>query len=126
MRFNFQLSNLKKLYIFFWLVALINIFFSTGNVLAKTFIINDIEISTPFEINFDKNKIINDGFGQAFDQLILSILKTDDQKKFTKTSLNTIKGMIDTFSITEEKFIEEIYYLKLNVSFNKKKSFIFF
>ena len=31
--------------------------------------------------------------------------------------------MIETFSIKEEKFIDEIYYLTLNVSFNKKKVF---
>ena len=31
--------------------------------------------------------------------------------------------MIETFSIKEEKFINEIYYLTLNVSFNKKKVF---
>ena len=31
--------------------------------------------------------------------------------------------MIETFSIKEEKFINEIYYLTLNVSFNKKKIF---
>ena len=29
--------------------------------------------------------------------------------------------MIETFSIQEEKFINEVYYLSLNVSFNKKK-----
>ena len=28
--------------------------------------------------------------------------------------------MIDTFSIKEEKFVNEIYYIKLDVSFNKK------
>ena len=31
--------------------------------------------------------------------------------------------MIETFSIKEEKFIDENYYLKLNVSFNKKSIF---
>ena len=31
--------------------------------------------------------------------------------------------MIETFSIKEEKFIDEIYYLALNVSFNKKNIF---
>ena len=34
-----------------------------------------------------------------------------------------IKGLIETFSIKEEKFINEIYYLSLNVTFNKKKIF---
>ena len=118
MKFNF-----KKLYIHFCFLALLNIFFSTVNIQAKSFSINDIEISTPFEINFNKNEIIDEGFVQAFNQLVLSIVQTKDQKKLEKTSLSLIKGMIETFSIKEEKFIDEIYYLSLNVSFNKKKIF---
>ena len=31
--------------------------------------------------------------------------------------------MIESFSIKEEKFINEIYYVNLGVSFNKKKIF---
>ena len=104
-------------------MALINIFFSTGNVQGKTLSVNDIEIATPFEINFDKNKIIDSGFIEAFDRLILSIVQTKDQKKFNNPSLNLIKGLIETFSINEEKFINEIYYLSLNVTFNKRKIF---
>ena len=123
MKFNFKLFNLRKLYIHFWILALLNIFFSTENIFAKTFSINDIEISTPFEINFNKNEIIEEGFTRAFNQLILSTVQTKDQKKLKKTSLSLIKGMIETFSIKEEKFIDEIYYLTLNVSFNKKKIF---
>ena len=120
MKFNF---NFNKLYIYFLFLALLNIFFSTDFVRAKTFSINDIEISTPFEINFNKNNIIDKGFILAFDELILSIVQTKDQKKLQKTSPRIIKGMIETFSINEEKFIDEIYYLNLNVSFNKKKLF---
>jgi hypothetical protein len=121
MRFNIKLFNYRRLYIHFCFLALLNIFFSTENIQAKTFLINDIEISTPFEINFDKNNIIDEGFLQAFDMLVLSIVQTKDQKKLNKTPLSLIKGMIETFSIKEEKFIDEIYYLSLNVSFNKKK-----
>ena len=123
MKFNFKFFTFKKLYIHFCFLALLNIFFSTDIIHAKTFSIDDIEISTPFEINFDKNEIIDEGFIQAFDLLILSIVQTKDQKKLRKTSLGLIKGMIETFSIMEEKFIDEIYYLTLNVSFNKKKIF---
>ena len=123
MRFNIKLLNCKRLYIHFCFLALLNIFFSTENIQAKTFSISDIEISTPFEINFDKNVIIDKGFNQAFNRLILSIVQTKDQNKFNKTSLSIIKGMIETFSITEEKFINEVYYLSLNVTFNKKKVF---
>ena len=121
MRFNIKLFNFKRLYIHFCFLALFNIFFSTENIQAKTFSINDIEISTPFEINFNKNKIIDEGFAQAFNRLVLSILQTQDQKKLINTPIGLIKSMIETFSIKEEKFIDEVYYLSLNVSFNKKK-----
>ncbi len=123
MKFISLLSNLKLLYNFFLFLALINIFFSTGKSHANTFSINDIEISTPFEINFNKNEIIDEGFVKAFNELILSIVQSKDQVKLKNTSINQIKGMIETFSIKEEKFINEIYYLTLNVSFNKKNIF---
>ena len=123
MKFISQLYKLKLLYNFFLFLALINIFFSTGKSHAKTFSINDIEISTPFEINFNKNEIIDEGFAEAFNELILSIVQSKDQVKLKNTSINQIKGMIETFSIVEEKFIDEIYYLTLNVSFSKKNVF---
>ena len=123
MKFNIKFFNYKKIYIHFCFLALLNIFFSTENIQARTLTVNDIEISTPFEINFDKNEIIDKGFIKAFDRLILSISQTKDQQKFKNLSISIIKGLIETFSIKEEKFINEIYYLSLNVTFDKKKIF---
>ncbi len=120
MKYIFQNLKLRKLYIFFLFLAVLNIFFSTGNSHAKTFSINDLELSTPFKINFNKNKIIDEGFVKAFNRLILSTVQSKDQQKLKQIPLNQIKSMIDTFSIKEEKFVDEIYYIKLNVSFNKK------
>ena len=123
MIFIFQFNKLKNLYNFFLFLALINIFFSTENCEAKTFSINDIQISSPFEINFNKNEIIDQGFIEAFNELIISITQSKDQTKLKNISINQIKGMIETFSIKEEKFIDQIYYLTLNVSFKKKNIF---
>ena len=123
MKYIFQNIKLRKLYIFFLFLALINIFFSTGISHSKTFSISDVELSAPFKKNFNKNKIIDVGFTQAFNQLILSIVQSKDQKKLKQIPLNQIKGMIETFSIKEEKFVDEIYHIKLNVSFNKKTIF---
>ncbi len=120
MKFIFQNFKLVKLYIFFLALAVLNIFFSTGISQAKTFSINDVKLSTPFKINFNKNEIIDEGFVQAFNQLILSIVQSKDHQKLKQIPLNQIKSTIDTFSIKEEKFIDEIYYIKLDVSFNKK------
>ena len=115
----------KRLYIFFSILALIIFFFSTEVAKAKSFEINDIEISQPFKINFDKNKVIDLGFKNAFFELIYSLIKSSDFKKIDSIRLNEIKGMIETFSIKEEKFIDQKYHLNLGVSFNKKKVFNF-
>ena len=114
---------IKHLYIFFSTLALTIFFFSTDVVKAKSFEINDIEISQPFEINFDKNNVIDQGFKNAFFELIYSLIKSTDFKKVDSIKLNEIKSMIETFSIKEEKFIDQKYHLNLGVSFNKKKIF---
>ena len=116
---------LKGLYIFFIIVALNIFFFSTKNLNAKAFLIEDIEISEPFESNFDKNSLIYKGFENAFYELINSLIKSSDLKKINSVKVNEIKGMVDTFSIKEEKFINQIYHVNLGVSFDKKKIYDF-
>ena len=51
---------------------------------------------------------------------MLSTVQSQDHQKLKQIPLNQIKSMIETFSIKEEKFVDEVYYIKLNVSFNKK------
>ena len=105
---KFKMFHLKILYIFFIFLSLNIFFFSTSNVQGKAFDINNIEVTKPFEINFNKNKVIDEGFNKAFFKLISLIVKSSDQKKINQTKLNQIKGMIETFSIKEEKFINEM------------------
>ena len=118
---RFIKKHSKNLYIFFLCLSLILFFFSTDKVYAKSFNIENIEVSKPFEINFDKNKVIDEGFIKAFSELISLITVSSDHKIIKKIKLNQIRGMIESFSIKEEKFIDEIYYVNLGVSFNKKK-----
>ena len=113
----------KILYIFFVFLSLIIFFFSTVKSEGKAFEINNIDISRPFEINFNKNEVIDEGFIKAFFELISLITKSQDKKKIHSIKLNKIKAMVETFSIKEEKFIDETYYVKLGVSFNRKKIF---
>ena len=121
----YKFFHLKNLYIFFIFLSLNIIFFSTDKVEGKAFDIEDIKISRPFEINFDKKKVIDEGFQKAFSELILLVVNSSDQKKIVNTKLNEIKGMIDSFSIKEEKFINEEYFVNLGVSFNRKEFFKF-
>ncbi len=123
METNSKNIHLKILYIFFLILSLNIFFFSTDDSNAKAFDINNIDISKPFEINFNKNEVIDDGFKKGFFELISLIVNSEDIKKVNQIKLNEIKSMIESFTIKEEKFINQIYYVKLGVSFNKKKVF---
>ena len=118
---RFIKKHSKNLYIFFLFLSLILFFFSTDKVYAKSFNIKNIEVSKPFEINFDKNKVIDEGFIKAFSELISLITVSSDHKIIKNIKLKQIRSMIESFSIKEEKFIDEIYYVNLRVSLNKKK-----
>ena len=123
MRCFLNFIKLKTLYNFFLFLALLNIFFSTENSVAKTFSIKEIEISSPFNASFDKNKIINRGFVEAYEELIFKIAQSKDQKKLQNSSTKEVKSLVETFSIVQENFIDEIYNLTLNVEFNKRSFF---
>ncbi len=123
MKISNYIIHLKNLYILFIYLSLIIFFFSTEKVYSKSFDIENIEISKPFEMKFNKNEVIDEGFKKAFVRLISLIVKSPDLKKIKQVKLNEIKGMIETFSIKEEKFINEVYFVNLGVTFNKKKIF---
>ncbi len=113
----------KPLYIFFLILALSLSFFSTSNVKAKTFFIDEIEIQEKLENEFNKELLINKGFIKAFQELMGKLVKSKDLIKVKNVKLNEIKSMVETFTIKEEKFINKIYNLNLGVSFNKKMVF---
>ena len=123
MVFKTKKSKSNILYIFFVVLSLNIFFFSTDKNYAKSFDIKNVDISRPFEINFDKNQVINEGFNQAFFELISLIVSSSDREKIKDIKSNKLKGMIESFSIQEEKFINDVYFVNLGVSFNKKKIF---
>ena len=120
MQIKKKLNNSNKLYIiFFSFVLFINIIFSTSSN-ASLFKISDLEISEPFELNFNKEKVIEKGFIAAFHELISMITTSGDTKKIVDTELMIIKGLIDSFTMSNERFINNKYYVNFDVNFNKK------
>lgn len=113
----------KYLYIFFLALALNLSFFSTSK--AKEFFIDEIEIQEKLENGFNKEKLINEGFIKAFEELMNKLVQSGNLPKTKNIMLNEIKSMVETFTIKEEKFINQTYSLNLGVSFNKKKVFNF-
>ena len=68
-----------RLYIFFLLFVLFFIKFSTTSVYANTYKIIDLEISESYDLNFDKQNIIDSAFQMAFKELITKITISEDK-----------------------------------------------
>ena len=108
------------------LSTLIFAFILTSNAHGKIFKIEDIEISEPFDINFNKEKVINKAFSAAFKELALSVITTKDKPKINYTNLTDIKYLVESFEIRNETFLNNQYIAKFNVNFSKKKTLNFF
>ena len=119
--YNLQNKYLKKIYIFFWVLFIFLITFSTNITYAKTYNVENIEIIEPYDLNFKKSGVTDQAFLKAFDILLSKILLSKDNFIFNKNDLNLIKPMIESFSITDEKFIENKYHATFNVLFEKKE-----
>ena len=110
-----------RLYIFFLLFVLFFIKFSTTSTYANTYKIIDIEISEPYDLNFNKQNIIDSAFKIAFKELIAKITISEDKKNLNSTNIKIIESLVDSFTIVDEKFIENKYFAKFDVDFNKKQ-----
>ena len=120
-----KLLKLQKVYIFFISFVLFIIIFSTTYLKANNLKVSNIEISSQFELNFNKSRVIDDGFKTSFLSLLSMITTSGDKNKIKDIPIKELKGMIDSFTISEEKFINNEYFAKLETTFNKKKIFSF-
>ena len=125
MQFKKKLNNLNKLYIFFFYFVLFLNINLISKASANSFKINDLEISEPFGLKFNKEKVINRAFKDAFIELISMITTSSDQKRSKKTSIKTVKKLVDSFTMSDEKFIDDMYIVNFDVNFNKKYIKIF-
>ena len=126
MQINKKLNNLNKLYIFFFSsILFINTIFLTPSS-ANSFKITNLEISEPFELNFNKDKVIDRGFKEAFIELVSKITTSGDKSKIKDINLIEIKNLIDSFNMSNERFVNETYVVDFDVNFNKKKTISFF
>ena len=119
--FLINYKNINSLYFFFLLLILIFIKFSTINVFADNYIVKNINIKEQYDINFNKDEVINKGFEKAFKTLIFRIVENKDKSLFKEISKSEISSLINNFSITNEKFLNNNYEVDFEVKFDKKK-----
>ena len=111
----------KTIYIIFTLILLSII--SSNHSLASSHIlaVEELEISKEIDLEFSRNKVIDDAFKKAFYRLLSQILNSSDIKKLKNVNMKEIKTLIENFKIKNEIFRESKYYANFEVYFNKEK-----
>ena len=114
-----------SLYKFFILIFIYLFIFSTKDVQANTYKIENIEISDQYNTDFNKENIIDKAFQRGFQILLSKITISKDYKLIKKQNLKLIKSFVDSFSIVNEKFENNNYYGTFEINFNKNKILTF-
>ena len=92
--FSFKKKIIVYLYIFFLFLTCNFIEFSTNKVFAKTFVVSKIEVEEKYNLSFNKLKVIDRGFKEAFKDLSQMILDEKDQHIIISTSIEDIKKLV--------------------------------
>jgi len=93
----FKKKYFYHLYIFFLALVLFFSEFSTNIVSSKNYNILDIKVEEKYDINFDKSKVINKAFEEAFEVLIYKLIQSKDRSKISNISLMDKKNLIENF-----------------------------
>jgi len=99
--FRFNKAYITKISLIFIFFFNILIFFSTENALSRTYIIKNIDIIEPYDLNFKKDKVVDRAFIEAFKIIISKVLISENLKKINNYDLEAIRTMIKSFSITQ-------------------------
>ena len=115
---NKKIKN--HLYIFFIILFILLSKFSTNHSNANTYKVENIEVEKPYDLNFNKNEVIEKAFSVAFKNLIYKITLSRDKDNLRTIEIDKIKKIIDSFSIVDENFVNNKYSAKFEVTFEKK------
>ena len=111
----------KTVYIIFTLTFL-HIISSDHSVASNHILaVEELEISKEINLEFSRNKIIDDAFKKAFYRLLSQILNSSDINTLRNVNIKEIKNLIENFKIKNEIFRDGKYYANFDVNFNKKK-----
>ena len=124
--FNYFKKKYKfnnSFYILFLFFIIFFIKFSTIYANANSYRVVDLEISKTYDNNFNKEAVIDIAFKKAFEEIILKITTKNREEITELTNLKTIYSLVESFSIVDEKFIDNKYVSEFEVEFSKKELF---
>jgi len=112
-----------KEYIFIFLTATIFLFISPTKIFGEEniFTIKNVEVKGPIDLNFSRDKYINEAFSDSFKILMGKILLRRDLEKVSNLNLKKIKKLINSFQILEESYSKNEYKINVKIFYNESK-----
>ena len=83
--------------------------FSKSYSEENIFIVDNIEVEGKIDLNFSRDKFINEAFSKSFEELMAKIILSSDLEKIKNIKLDKIKNLINSFQISEERYKAEEY-----------------
>ena len=110
-------------YIFIILTATIFLLISFTKSLSEenVFIIDKVEVEGLIDLNFSREKYINEAFLKSFDILKSRIILSKDFNEVNNIKLKEIKNLISSFKIIEEIYKNDNYKVSFKVFYNDLK-----
>ena len=107
-------------YIFIILTATIFLLISFTKSLSEenVFIIDKVEVEGLIDLNFSREKYINEAFLKSFDILKSRIILSKDFNEVNNIKLKEIKNLISSFKIIEEIYKNDNYKVSFKVFYN--------
>jgi len=110
-------------YIFIFCTATIFFLLFTSHSFAEenVFNINNVEVEGAIDLNFSREKYINQAFKDSFKILMSKILIKKDFEKIKNIKLKSIKKLISSFKIKDENFSGQIYKGNYEILYREKE-----
>jgi len=115
--------ELTRQYIFIFLTATIFLVVLSSKSFCKEniFIINDVEVKGPINVNFSREKYIDKAFVDSFKILMSKVLLSNDLSKIGSININEIKYLIKNFQILKETYKGKNYKANFKIYYNEAK-----
>ena len=120
--FKYLINKFRE-YIFIILTATILLFISSLKSFSEEniFVIDNVEVNGTIDLNFSRDKYVNQAFLKSFDMLTSRILLSRDLNKISNIKLKKIKNLIRNFQIIQESYKSDEYNVIFKIFYNDFK-----
>ncbi len=121
LKYKYLLSFLNKCICIFLTIIFVFFLFTKSYAEENVFTINSIKVKGRINLEFSRDKYLNEAFLNSFDVLMSKILLIRDLEKVRNTKLKQVKNLISSFQIVEESYRKEEYNANIKIFYNEKK-----